>query len=275
MFRRQKYMAKQGKIRVGIGGWTYEPWRDNFYPADLTQKRELEYASRHVTAIEINGTYYRTPTAASFAKWRDETPDDFVFTVKVLRYITVRRVLAEAGEAIERFVNSGLAELGDKLGPLLWQFGPTKKFDPEDFERFLKLLPARTSGIRLRHALEVRHPSFANPDFIALARAHGAAVVFADSDEYQSIADLTSDFVYARLMKADAKVVTGYTRKALTQWAKHSQTWAQGGEPAGLPHVDKKPAKKQPRDVFMFFINGAKERAPAAAGEMLKLLNKK
>ena len=272
MFRRQEYMAKQGKIRVGIGGWTYEPWRDNFYPADLTQKRELEYASRHVTAIEINGTFYRSQTPATFAKWRDETPDDFIFTVKVLRYITVRRVLAEAGEAIERFVNSGLAELGDKLGPLLWQFGPTKKFDPEDFERFLKLLPARAGGIRLRHALEARHPSFANPEFISLARAHGAAVVFDDSDEYQSFADLTSDFVYARLMKADAKVPTGYTRKALTSWAKHAQTWAQGGEPAGLPHIGKTPAKKQPRDVFMFFINGAKERAPAAAQELLRRL---
>ena len=275
MFRRQERMAKQGEIRVGIGGWTYEPWRDNFYPADLTQKCELEYASRHVTAIEINGTFYRSQTPATFAKWRDETPDDFIFTVKVLRYITVRRVLAEAGEAIERFVNSGLAELGDKLGPLLWQFGPTKKFDPEDFERFLKLLPARAGGIRLRHALEARHPSFANPEFISLARAHGAAVVFDDSDEYQSFADLTSDFVYARLMKADAKVPTGYTRKALTSWAKHAQTWAQGGEPAGLPHIGKTPAKKQPRDVFMFFINGAKEHAPAAAGELLKLLNKK
>jgi uncharacterized protein YecE (DUF72 family) len=266
-------MPNQGEIRVGIGGWTYEPWRDNFYPADLTQKRELEYASRHVTAIEINGTYYRTPTPASFAKWRDETPDDFIFSVKVLRYITVRRVLAEAGEAIERFVNSGLAELGDKLGPLLWQFGPTKKFEPEDFDAFLKLLPAKTGGIRLRHALEVRHPSFNSVDFIALARAHGAAVVFADSDEYQSFADLTSDFVYARLMKADAKVTTGYTGTALASWAKHAQTWAQGGEPAGLPHVDSKPAKKQPRDVFMFFINGAKERAPAAAGELLKLVS--
>ncbi len=265
-------MPKQGEIRVGIGGWTYEPWRDNFYPADLAQKRELEYASRHVTAIEINGTYYRTPTAASFAKWRDATPDDFIFSVKVLRYITVRRVLAEAGEAIDRFVNSGMAELGGKLGPLLWQFGPTKQFDPDDFSAFLKLLPAKTGGIPLRHALEVRHPSFANAEFLALARKHGAAVVFADSDEYQSIADLTSDFVYARLMKADAKVATGYTRKALTSWAKHAQTWAQGGDPAGLPHIDKKPANKQARDVFMFFINGAKERAPGAARAFLDLL---
>lgn len=262
------------RIRVGIGGWTYKPWRDNFYPAELTQKRELEYASRQVTAIEINGTYYRTPTAASFAKWRDETPDNFMFSVKVLRYITVRRVLAEAGEAIERFVNSGIAELGDKLGPLLWQFGPTKKFDPEDFGRFFNLLPAKAGGIPLRHALEVRHPSFGNAEFIALARARGAAVVFADSAEYQSIADLTADFVYARLMRADAKVATGYTRTALTSWAKAAHTWAQGGEPAGLPHIEKKPATKQPRDVFMFFINGAKERAPAAAGELLKVLKK-
>jgi uncharacterized protein YecE (DUF72 family) len=250
------------------------PWRKNFYPDDLVQKRELEYASRQVTAIEINGTYYRTQTPASFAKWRSETPDDFVFSVKALRYITLRRTLAEAEESIARFLNSGLAELGDKLGPLLWQFAPTKRFEPDDFESFLKFLPPKLGGLRLRHALEVRHPSFMNADFIALARKHGAATVFADSTEYQSFADLTADFVYARLMRADAAVETGYTRKALAAWAERARTWAKGGEPAGLPHAGDAVPKNVSRDVFVFFINGAKERAPAAARELLKLLKR-
>jgi uncharacterized protein YecE (DUF72 family) len=271
----RKTKARSGQIRVGIGGWTFEPWRNNFYPADLTQKRELEYASRHVTAIEINGTFYRNQTPATFAKWHGETPDDFVFTVKASRYIVGRRMLSEGGEAIERFLNSGLAELADKLGPVLWQFGPNKKFDPDDFGRFLKMLPEKVGGVSLRHALEVRHKSFHNPAFVALARARNAAIVLPDSDEFPASADLTSDFVYARLMKADAKIAAGYSAKALGQWAMNAQTWADGSEPAGLPHIDKKRAKKQPRDVFMFFINGAKERAPAAAGEMLKLLAKK
>ena len=265
-------MPKEGRIRAGIGGWTYEPWRSTFYPGDLTQKRELEYASRQVTVIEINGTYYRTQTPASFAKWRSETPDDFVFSVKALRYITHRAVLREAGESIGRFMNSGLAELGDKLGPVLWQFAPAKKFVPEDFERFLKLLPAKVGGLRLRHALEVRHESFMHPDFLALARAYGAAVVFADSGDYQSCADLTADFVYARLMRADAAVKTGYTRKALAKWAERARTWALGDQPAGLPHIENTRPIVQPRDVYMLFINGAKERAPAAARELLTLL---
>lgn len=161
------------RIRVGIGGWTYEPWRQTFYPADLPQKRELEFASRQVTAIEINGTYYRTQTPASFAKWRDETPDDFVFPVKASRYATNRKLLAEGGESIERFLDSGLSELRDKLGPLLWQFMPTKRFDAEDFEGFLELLPDKLNGGRLRHVLDVRHESFMTPQFLALAPLQG------------------------------------------------------------------------------------------------------
>lgn len=268
-------MAKQGKIRAGIGGWTYEPWRDNFYPADLTQKRELEYASRQVTAIEINGTFYRNQTPATFAKWRDETPADFVFAVKASRYIVGRRALAEAGESVERFVKSGLAELGGKLGPILWQFAPAKKFDPDDFGKFLKLLPQKIGGVPLRHTLEVRHESFHTQEFAALAREHNAAIVYPDTGEYPASADVTADFVYARLMKAQAKIKTGYSARSLSEWAQRARTWAQGSEPSGLPHIDDKKVPKKPRDVFIYFINGAKERAPAAAGEFLKLLKKK
>src|SRR3954469_18375165 len=180
----RKPKTRTGRIRVGIGGWTYELWRDNFYPEGLAHKRELEHASRQVTAIEINGTFYRSQTPATFAKWREETPDDFMFAVKALRYITVRRVLAEGGEAIERFINSGLAELGEKLGPILWQFGPMKKFDADDFGKFLAMLPQKAGGVSLRHALEVRHPSFHVKQFVALARSHNAAIVCPHSDEY-------------------------------------------------------------------------------------------
>jgi len=267
-------VAKPGEIRVGFGGWTYKPWRTTFYPPDLTQKRELEYASRQVTAIEINGTFYRSQTPASFAKWRDETPDRFVFSVKASRYATYRRVLAEAAPSIERFVHSGLAELGDKLGPLLWQFAPTKRFEPDDFERFLKLLPNDVSGCRLRHVLDVRHASFMTAEFLELARRYGAATVFTDSADYPSFADLTSDFVYARLMRCAASIKTGYAPKALTTWAAHAHAWARGGEPDGLPRVEKVRADSKPRDVFIFFISGAKERAPAAACELLKQLGK-
>ncbi len=266
--------AKHGRIRVGIGGWTYEPWRETFYPQDLPQKRELEYASRQVTAIEINGTYYRTQKPASFAKWRDETPADFVFSVKAPRYATNRRVLAEAGASIEFFMQSGLSELGDKLGPMLWQFAPTKRFDPEDFERFLKLLPAELRGRPLRHVLDVRHESFANANFIALAQRYRAATVFADSDDYPSFADLTANFVYARLMRCQASHKTGYTGPALDRWAERARAWARGEEPADLPRVGKAGAKSAPRDVFLFMISGAKERAPAAACALLSRLGK-
>jgi uncharacterized protein YecE (DUF72 family) len=267
-----KPKSKPGKIRVGIGGWTYEPWRKNFYPDDLPQKRELEYASRQVTAIEINGSYYRLQTPASYAKWRDEAPEDFVFSVKATRYTTNRRVLAEAGESIDKFIQSGVAELGPKLGPLLWQFAPTKRFDPDDFEAFLKLLPAKADGVALRHVLDVRHESFMDPGFLALARRHGAGVVFTDSDEYPSFADVTADFVYARLMRSQSDVPTGYKPAALKAWAECARTWAEGGTPASLPQVEPQAAPAAPRDVFVFMINGAKERAPDAARKLLSLL---
>jgi len=262
------------RIRVGIGGWTYEPWRDNFYPAKLPASRELQHASRQVTAIEVNGTYYSTMTAKAFERWFAETPDDFVFALKANRFATNRRVLAEAGESIARFIGSGLARLEHKLGPVLWQFAPTKRFDPADFEAFLKLLPADVEGRPLRHVLDVRHDSFMVPEFLALARAYRAAVVFTDSPDYPSFANLTADFVYLRLMNAKSDVPTGYPPDVLGAFAACAKTWAGGGEPSGLPLVegDTGAPAAASRDVFMFMINGAKERAPAAAMGVIEKL---
>jgi uncharacterized protein YecE (DUF72 family) len=259
-------------IRVGVGGWTYEPWRKTFYPEGLAHKRELEYASRQLTSIEINGTFYRTQTAASFAKWRDETPAGFVFSVKASRYATNRTVLAEAGSSIERFFGSGIAELGDKLGPILWQFSAYKRFEPEDFERFLDLLPDELEGQRLRHVLDVRHKSFATREFFALARRHHAGIVFSDTDEFPAMADLTADFVYARLMRSEASEPTGYSASALQAWAERVKTWQSGGEPEDLPRIGERSAPARQRDVFVYFISGAKERAPAGACALLSML---
>ena len=262
------------QIRVGIGGWTYEPWRDNFYPAKLPASRELQHASRQVTAIEVNGTYYSTMTAKAFERWFAETPDDFMFSLKANRFATNRRVLAEAGESIGRFLGSGLARLEHKLGPVLWQFAPTKKFDPVDFEAFLTLLPPDVDGRPLRHVLDVRNDTFMVPEFLALARKYRAAVVFTDSPDYPSFANLTTDFVYLRLMNAKSDVPTGYEPAVLASFAQCARTWAGGGEPSGLPLVagDAGAEAAAPRDVFMFMINGAKERAPAAAMGVLAQL---
>jgi uncharacterized protein YecE (DUF72 family) len=268
-------MAKTaGEIRVGIGGWTYEPWRDGvFYPKKHPKTRELEYASRAVTTIEINGTYYSTQKPTSFRKWADETPDDFVFAVKAHRLATNRRVLAEAGPSIERFLTSGLSEMKSKLGPVLWQFANHKKFEPEDFEAFLALLPKTLDGNTLRHAVEVRHESFVVPEFVTLARKYGAAIVYAHHETYPEMADVTADFVYARLQQSAAKVATGYTGAALKTWAAHARDWAQGKAPKDLPTAGKtaKPAKT---DVFLYFISAAKERNPAAAQALLAELHK-
>lgn len=262
-----------GNIHIGIGGWSFAPWRDNFYPAGLTQARELEYASRHLTAIEINSTYHGTQKRSSFANWRDATPDDFVFSVKASRFATNRRVLAESGDSISRFIDSGIAELRDKLGPVVWQFAPTKQFDPDDFEAFLNLLPDAVEGVSLRHVLEVRHPSFMCEDYLRLARKFRAATVFTDSPKYPSFADLTADFVYARLMNAQEKLATGYAPADLDNWSKRATAWAGGKAPNDLPRVEDKPgAALRPKEVFLFFINGAKERAPAAAGGLLERL---
>jgi uncharacterized protein YecE (DUF72 family) len=257
-------------IRVGIGGWTYEPWRGTFYPADLKQADELDYASRHLTSIEINGTFYRAQSAASFQKWRDATPDDFVFSVKGHRAVVNSRKLAEAGEPIEWFFKSGILELGEKLGPILWQFAPFKKFDADDFGGFLKLLPRTAGGRQLTHVVEVRHESFRVPAFIALLREHDVAVVYADSDEYPAIADVTADVVYARLQGTKEENKTGYAAADLDQWAARARLWESGGTPDDLPRIDKEAAPKTKRPVFVYMISGAKVRAPAAAMALIE-----
>lgn len=259
-------------IRIGIGGWTYEPWRGAFYPKDLTQKRELEYASRKLTSIEINGTFYGSQKPESFAKWHDETPDDFVFALKGPRFATNRRVLAEAGESVERFFASGVLELKDKLGPINWQFAPTKKFDPADFEGFLKLLPKTIGGRVIRHALEVRHESFRTADFVALARDHGAAIVVAGDSHYPQIADITAPFVYARIMGTRESEKLGYSRKALDAWVARARVWAAGRSPEDLDAVTPQKASKTGPEVFLYVISGFKERNPAAAMAMIEKL---
>ena len=259
-------------IRVGIGGWTFEAWRGSFYPAGLSHAHELAYASRRLTAIEVNGTYYSSQKPATFAKWRDDTPDGFVFSLKASRFATNRRVLADAGESIRRFVGSGIAELGPKLGPIVWQFAPTKRFEPEDFEAFVAQLPAAVDGLPLRHALDVRHESFKTPAYLALARRHGCATVFTDSDDYPSFADPTGPFLYARLMRTDARFDAGVEPLVLGAYAQCARLWRDGGEPDKLPRVAPRQLAGAERDVFMFFISGAKEKAPAAAMALIERL---
>ena len=260
-------------IRIGIGGWNYEPWRGTFFPQGLPKTKELEHASRQLTAIEINGTFYGSQKPATFAKWRDATPDGFVFTLKASRYCTNRKVLAEAEGSIEKFLTQGITELGDKLGPILWQFAATKTFDPDDFAAFLALLPAEQDGLPLRHALEVRHESFKDPAFIALAAKHKAAIVFADSPKYPSIADQTGDFTYARLLNAEEEIETGYPADALDRWAGVAKGWERGEAPRDLDYVAAPTPTPGPRDIFLFFINGAKVRAPAAAQALIARLS--
>jgi uncharacterized protein YecE (DUF72 family) len=261
-------------IRVGIGGWTFAPWRGVFYPEGLPHAQELRYAAGQLTAIEINGTFYRTQTPATFRKWASEVPDGFVFSLKGPRYATNRRVLAEAGESIERFIDSGLLELGDRLGPLLWQFAPTKKFEEADFGAFLELLPRERDGRRLRHVVEVRHPSFVTPAFIALLRSFEVPAVYTDHVTYPNIADVVGDFVYARLQQGEDDIPTAYPAPALAAWTKRARTWAVGERPSDLPLADPGHAPpRQLREVFVFFIHEGKVRAPAAAMALIKRLN--
>jgi uncharacterized protein YecE (DUF72 family) len=259
-------------VRVGIGGWEFRPWRGEFYPAGLPQARELEHASRKLTSIEINGTFYRTQKPESFRKWAGETPDDFVFSVKAPRYATHRRVLGEAGESIKLFFGSGLLELGPKLGPILWQLHPNKKFEPEDFAAFLGLLPARLDGRAMRHVIEVRHASFVDPAFIVLVRKAAVAIALVDSDKHPLIADVTADFVYARLQRTSEKVKTGYTPSVLGLWAKRAKIWDAGGVPKDLSTLAGQVPTKRQRDVFIYMIAGAKARAPAAALALIEQL---
>ncbi|MGB6892512.1 MAG: DUF72 domain-containing protein [Xanthobacteraceae bacterium] len=265
--------AKTGKIYIGIGGWTFEPWRGVFYPKGLPHAKELAYAGERLTSIEVNGTFYRSQTAATFRKWASEVPAGFVFALKGPRFAVNRRVLKEAGDSIKRFIDSGVTELGDRLGPLLWQFAPTKKFDAADFGGFLELLPDKFDGRAIRHVIEVRHDSFCTPDFIALLRTFEMPVVFTDHAKYPNIADITGDFVYARLQRGKDTITTAYPPKDIDAWAGRLQTWAHGKEPADLPRVG--PAVKSkaaPRDVFAYVIHEGKVRAPAGAVALIERL---
>lgn len=245
------------RIHVGVGGWTFAPWRDNFYPAGLAHAKELQYASRQLTAVEVNGTFYSTFKPATFAKWRDETPDGFVFALKAHRFTTHRRELAGAAEGIERFIGSGLAELGDKLGPILWQLMPSTVFDAANLEPFLRLLPRELQGRPLRHVVDARHASFACEAYLDLLARHGCTTVYTDSEKFPSIPHARSDLAYLRLMRSRADCATGYPPGELAPWARGAKEWVALG------------ARKE---AFVFFINGAKERAPHAAVKFLEQL---
>jgi uncharacterized protein YecE (DUF72 family) len=263
-----------GTIRVGIGGWTYEPWRGTFYPDTLPQKRELEYAASKLTSIEVNGTYYGSIKADSFAKWYDETPDDFVFSLKAPRFATNKKVLADAGGSIEKFIESGILHLKQKLGPINWQFMGTKKFDPDDFEKFLKLLPQEVGGQTLRHAVEVRHESFGTPDFIALLREYKVAIITGSDSEFPEYADITAPFVYARAMGTTEEHKSGYAPKALDRWAERAREWAAGKVPDDMKTAGKDQPKPAPHDVYLYVISGYKEKNPFAAMELIERLKK-
>jgi uncharacterized protein YecE (DUF72 family) len=264
--------SRTQRTRAGIGGWNFAPWRDNFYPKGLPQRRELEFASRRVTAIEVNSTFYRAQKASVYAKWRDETPPGFVFSLKAPRQVAEVRKLAGAGTLVRGFVSGGLEAFEDKLGPIVWQFPPSRAFERDDFAAFLDLLPRELNGQALRHVLEVRNTRFLCAEYLELARAHRFPSVFTDSDEYPGFADLTGDFVYARLMCSRASEPDGYPAKELDAWAERARTWARGGEPHDLPRVEPQAAAEPsgPRDVFLYFISGAKARNPAAAMALLQ-----
>ena len=269
----KKVDHRPGRVHIGIGGWNFEPWRGVFYPKGLPRAKELEYASSHLTSIEINATFYGSQKPESFRKWAATVPDGFVFSVKGPRFATNRSVLGEAGDSIKRFLNSGVLELGDRLGPMLWQFAPTKKFDPADFGKFLELLPAKAGDTALRHVVEVRHPSFCAPDFVALARSFRTPIVFTDHARYPSLADATGDFIYARLQRGQDTIPTAYPPKELDAWAKRLRLWAEGKSPQHLPHIDAgSTPTAAPRDVFAYVIHEGKIRAPAAAMALIERL---
>jgi len=250
--------SASGTVRIGIGGWVFPEWRGSFYPEGLPQKSELDHASRHLTSIEVNGTYYRNQTPETFQNWHDQTPDGFVFALKAPRYATNRRVLAEAGESIQRFMGSGLTRLKAKLGPINWQMPPTKRLEPEDFAAFLALLPSEVEGLPLRHAVELRHESFNDPgitaEAAAIAKACNVALVIAGDSPYPRIEELTADFVYARIMGTTDDHPLGYAPRALDAWAAQAQDWA------------------TTRDVYLYVISGAKARNPAAARALIDRL---
>jgi uncharacterized protein YecE (DUF72 family) len=256
---------KRGEIRVGIGGWTYAPWRGLFFPEGLAKRAELEYASRVFTSIEVNGTFYRTQTPATYRRWHDETPDDFLFSLKAPRYATHRKVLAEAGPSVKRFLDSGLLELRNKLGPINWQFPPLLRYDPGDFGAFLELLPPEFNGHPLRHAVEVRHESFACAAFIEQLGRYRIAAVFTDKEDVPNLRDVTAHFVYLRLHRSAAEHPAGYPAEELDAWVERALCWSRGAEPDGVTRLSDRKSSRASCDVFIYAIDGFKPRAPAAA----------
>ncbi|OXE37132.1 MAG: hypothetical protein CGW95_03380 [Phenylobacterium zucineum] len=263
-------MTERGHFRAGIGGWTFEPWRGGFYPKGLKQADELAFASRALSAIEINATYHADQKPESFAKWAAATPDDFVFTIKASRFATNRKVLKDAQESVEKFFNQGLEELGPKLGPILWQFMPTKRFDHDDLAGYLDLLPQTLNGLKLRHALEPRHESFADPRFIGLCRDRKIAICCSDNDGYPIIPDITADFVYARLLQGSDHIATCYRPEDLDAWAERFAAYGAGEIPVDLQPVDRTGPPSGPREVFAFLISGGKINAPAGAQALIQ-----
>ena len=246
---------KAGRIFVGIGGWNFAPWRGSFYPKGLVQSKELEYASRQLTSIEINSTFYGLQKPATFQKWHDATPDEFMFSVKAPRFVMLRKDLAAGADSIKRFLGSGLLRLGAKLGPINWQLDPSKQFNEKEMAAFLDLLPDKLDGRALRHAIEARHESFDCKEFIALASNHQVAIVEAGDSEYPRIQARTAPFSYLRVMGTKASAKKGYTPAALGRWREHAQNLARDG------------------DVYFYFISGAKERNPQAALALLAALD--
>jgi uncharacterized protein YecE (DUF72 family) len=283
-------MPHAGTVRIGISGWTYAPWRGVFYPKGLPQKGELAFAANRFSSLEINGTFYGMQRPDAFAAWADQVPDDFVFAVKGPRFITHMKRLRDPVAPLANFVASGLLRLGAKLGPVLWQFPPNLRFDPARVEAFLKLLPHDTAtaarlgrrhddrlkapawlkvdGERpMRHAFEIRNETFCTTDFIDLLQQHDVALVCADTVEWPRLMDLTSDFVYCRLHGSEELYTSGYDDDALDVWARRVTTWARGGEPKDVERIGGK-ARKIPRDVFLYFDNDAKVRAPVDAAAL-------
>jgi uncharacterized protein YecE (DUF72 family) len=264
--------SELGRIRIGVGGWSFDPWRATFYPEGLPRGRELEYASRRLTSIEIDSTYYGGKTPEIFRTWRDATPEDFVFAVKGSRFVTNRRVLAQAGPSIERFFQTGVTELRDKLGPINWQFAKTKRFDRDDFGGFLELLPRSFNGVTLRHAVEVRNDSFATPAFVELARAQGVGVVVAGDSDFPLIADITAPFVYARIMGTRDEETCGYPDAELKRWVERTRGWSAGRAPSDLASVAAPTSPLRPCDVFLYVIAGFKARNPLTAMALIEKL---
>lgn len=262
-----------GRILVGTGGWNFAPWRGLFYPRGLAQARELAYLSTRLNSLEINSTFYGPQKPATFQRWHDEVPEEFVFAVKGPRFVSNRRDLATAGDSIARFLESGLLRLGEKLGPINWQLSPAKHFAAAEIDAFLALLPAVHEGRKLRHAIEVRHASFADEAFARLARRHGVAIVLAGDAGYPQIANQTADFAYLRIMGTVDSQPRGYPPAAIARWARHAKALAAGEQPEGLTQVpERASARARPREVFLYVISGAKRRNPAAAMALLEKL---